>query len=167
MKHFTLLIALLPLLSFGQVTIQNNVLSTAGTSQTNGVIVLDYNLGEVFTTTISNGSRTLTQGFEQSYRYKVYVGQENVEANVSITDIELGTINIYPNPTMDVVFLEMNTDKGYIVDMTDMTGRKINSYELYGMKNQIDLRPYENGTYYLQIQMNQGRSVRLPIVKAN
>ena len=51
--------------SFGQ-SIERSVIASSGETITNGTITLDATIGELVTTTISDGTTTLTQGFQQA-----------------------------------------------------------------------------------------------------
>ena len=50
---------------FNAQTIERQVIGSAGTTLTNGTISLDFTVGELAVSTITNGTTTLTQGFHQ------------------------------------------------------------------------------------------------------
>ncbi len=52
------------IMSYGQ-SIERQVIGSAGTTLTNGVASMDFTVGELAVTTITNGTTTLTQGFHQ------------------------------------------------------------------------------------------------------
>ncbi|WP_299216152.1 hemagglutinin protein [uncultured Aquimarina sp.] len=47
-------------------SIERQVISSGGNTITNGGVTLDYTIGELAVTTITNGTTTLTQGFQQA-----------------------------------------------------------------------------------------------------
>lgn len=170
MKTLLLLLTFIPLAVFGQVTIQNNLLSTSGGSQSNGNVVLDFSFGEVFTATFENSTNILTQGFEQPRgKRQIFGGMDTVKYQTSayIAEEDFGSFKVYPNPTLDFITLETSQQEDLHVELIDMTGRIIDYYDLNGIKSKMDLRSYENGTYYLLIRTKQGNQARIPIVKTN
>jgi hypothetical protein len=50
---------------FNAQTIERQVIGSAGTTLTNGTVSLDFTVGELVVSTISDGTTTLTQGFHQ------------------------------------------------------------------------------------------------------
>ncbi|MEL6945117.1 MAG: T9SS type A sorting domain-containing protein, partial [Bacteroidota bacterium] len=75
-------------------------------------------------------------------------------SNTSI-DYEVG---LYPNPTSGEVFFEISQDKvrAYSVSLYDITGRLIRNLareELNHSKRVFDLSAYDNGMYFLRVQV--------------
>jgi len=63
-KIFTIVTIFCLYLSNGQ-SIEREVVASGGNTISNGTITLDFTIGELVTTTITDGTTTLTQGFQQ------------------------------------------------------------------------------------------------------
>src|SRR3989338_1515635 len=140
-----------PMLSFGQLTIQNNLLATAGELQSNGTIQVEYSLGEVFTASIDDGTYLLTQGFNQPPRKRKISPSADVDAFISLDEVGEEAFKIYPNPTFDFLTIQAINFENVRIELIDMSGRMVHNYLLNQAVNKIDLRPFEDGTYQLII----------------
>ena len=166
MKKILILLALLPLTVYSQVEIQNNVLATAGNSQSNANIQLEYTLGEVFTQRFLNGTRIITQGFHQPIKLSfVEINPDNPLTGIQTYDIN--SLKIYPNPTYNSITVDLGVMINCKATLYDMAGRLITTMELYEIKNTINLTPYESGTYQLVLSSDQIDFARIPVIKAN
>ena len=71
-------------------------------------------------------------------------------------------VNVFPNPTMDEISIELNLLKTENVKMNliNTSGQIMKSLELKQVrgayKTSINLASYANGMYYLQIVTNEG-----------
>jgi len=83
--------------AFGQ-SIERSVLGTSGGSFTNNTISLNSTVGEASISTLSAGDRLLTQGFQQG---------DTLKTAISVKGERLGTLKIYPNPTIDHLNIEV------------------------------------------------------------
>jgi hypothetical protein len=64
-------------LCFSQAqTIERQVLGSAGTTLSNGTVSLDFTLGELAVTTITNGTTTLNQGFHQTRKVFISIATQ-------------------------------------------------------------------------------------------
>ncbi len=88
------------------------VISTQGDSYDNGTNTIDFTIGEPVIETVSDGSNDVTQGFHQT--------------NLTITNIEdldvNFSVNIYPNPTSDVINLTIEKYEKITFQIFDMGG---------------------------------------------
>ena len=155
MKKLLLLLIASPILSFGQIDIQNNLLSTSGSSFTNASVQVDFSFGEVFTAFVDDGTTLVTQGFEQS----------KAGEDLGVDEDVFGSFSVYPNPTSDFITLEAQIDQNFSVELIDMAGRLVHVYKLNGIVNKIDLRIYEAGTYQIIIKSEDGIISRIPVIK--
>ncbi len=77
-----------------------------------------------------------------------------VTMQVTGTGIDNTTDNhfsIYPNPAQDVLMIDNNTSEMYKINIFDLDGRLVNvPYSTYG-QSRIDLTPFNNGIYHLQL----------------
>lgn len=125
-KIFTLILSLALVQAFGQTpAIVMQVVASAGGTQTNGTITIDWTLGEPVIGDATGGSILLTQGFQQGNLLGTDIPDEPEDINTSF--------KMFPNPATDNVrFVVDNKEaKGdFLVDVFDITGRKVLSQKL-------------------------------------
>lgn len=125
--------------SYGQ-----EVIGSSGTVGTNGTETIQYTVGEVVTSTISNGTNTSTQGFHQTQLEVTGVEDVAVEYD----------INVYPNPTTSFLQVDISDlSEDLNMQLYDAAG-KIVSQQAYlqGQSSEtIDFTVLERGTYYLRV----------------
>ena len=130
----------------GSATAQTVVSANGGTATAAGVEV-SWTIGEPITETVTDGTTTLTQGFQQS---KLTVTAIN---DIQITGVE---IKVYPNPTSDYVtvhFSKMMEKPTYL--LFDLSGRLIEQKKIESTDAKIDMTGYAGGSYILKL--NNGR----------
>ncbi|WP_312089761.1 M28 family peptidase [Chryseobacterium sp.] len=80
-----------------------------------------------------------------------------------ISENNLESIKVYPNPAKDILHLELPEKiKKFSVEINDMTGKLISSYE--NEKN-INISKLVNGVYLCTVNSEEGKAVRKFIVK--
>ena len=104
----------------------------------------DFTLGEIAIETNFSEDFMLTQGFHQPS-----IGI------ISLKDDPYSKISIYPNPTVDILNLELNNfqDKSVIVKVIDLSGKQIYSEVVLTNidKHQINTGFLSLGSYLLEI----------------
>ena len=134
-------------------SISPQVIASAGNYATNGGYSVSWTLGEPVIATATNGSTTLTQGFQQP-TYNV----------LSITNgkIEGFEVNVYPNPATDFVVIDWKTDENNLLYITlyDVTGKMISekSYSASQDKVSINLSQLASAQYLLEVR-NKNNSI--------
>jgi hypothetical protein len=88
---------------------------------------------------------------------------ENTMYTVGTNDMETIQVEVFPNPTSDVVYLNSSSEIIKQVEVVDVTGRSILSQAYDG--NSINLSKFPTGTYFLKITNNEGKSTIKQIVK--
>ena len=120
------------------------IVSSAGETFQGNSMQIGWTLGEVAIATIQNSSQQLTQGFHQP--------------NYMITSVielpaEIGQIHIFPNPTSDIIKMELNFDqiREVKIQLIDLNGRLIWTREQIGSQiEQVkDLTNLSDGNYFL------------------
>jgi len=141
MKHY--LFILLMLLYSTSLQAQE-VVSTAGSYGETTSGSLSWTIGEPVIETITDGTNTLTQGFQQS---KLTVTAIN---DLKVSGIEL---SVYPNPTNSFLSIEVKTDKqkDLLLSLFDLNGRLILQKKMAGNKQTIKMQNYKPGTYILKV----------------
>jgi hypothetical protein len=144
--------------SFAQST-SPQVISTSGNSFNIGSSQLDWTLGEPVTATLNAGSNLLTQGFHQP--------------NLTVTSInqpQTGyTVNIFPNPSTDVINIEFKDRKGNLtVQLSSVDGKILESKKVDNLITlQLTMAQYKAGTYLLSIMDDQSKVRTYRVVKTN
>ena len=118
----------------------------------------NYSIGEMtLVSTESGGNIVVTQGLLQPTENKA----PDAVNNIIITQ---GQLNIYPNPSSAIVYLQPQFDKGEELQMTllDLIGKVIRktTYQLENgnEKQQIDISSLANGSYLLNINYGEARN---------
>lgn len=79
------------------------------------------------------------------------VGTPNINSNMS------NAIAVYPNPSNESVFIKTEEQlSNSIVELLDMTGKKISTYSLNELETKIDVSACEAGIYILCIRDTEG-----------
>lgn len=139
---------LLGVLLFGcglsNVHAQANLTATGGDA--NGTGSLSYSIGQVFYKTNSGNEGTVAQGVQQAYEISTAVGIEEFD------EITLD-FNIYPNPTIDFLTLDVKDFPIEELDYTlyDFNGRILENKNLNQNKTIIDMINYPPATYFLKV----------------
>lgn len=119
------------------------VISPSGNAYNNGGINLYWTIGETITTTQDDGNNIITQGFHQP--------------QVTISTVKESThtvFTVYPNPTTNYFTIEANNKVNSSAFLTDLNGKKIQSFLLNELKTQINIEEYPTGVYLLTIKEN-------------
>jgi hypothetical protein len=167
MKKILLLTLTLLELGFlsAQITIQNEVLSSAGTTFSFGSYEIDFTLGEVFTTTLSTSNGTVyTQGFQQPMRKKIAVLEPVL---VSLEEEVSESFSVYPNPFRGDLTIEIPESSSVTFQLFDNSGRLILVDQLSQVVNTIDLSILAVGNYQLVLQTNEALLGRISIIKSH
>ena len=83
--------------------------------------------------------------------------------NVSTEKFNKLTVNVYPNPTTDIVTIE--TDENlFNYSVYDINGREIQT-GIFSSTNQINLQSASKGVYFLKVSTTQGSSATVKVVK--
>lgn len=144
MKSFFLLAAFIIATESGNAqTVAPDVISTSGTSFSNGAGQLDWTLGEPVISNFSVGSNVLTQGFHQP----------NLVIT-SVNDPQLNfSLNIFPNPAIDILHLKFDELKEQvIVELYSSEGKLIQLQKVNSSEMEIDMSKLSPGTYLLSVK---------------
>ena len=123
-------------------------------------------------TDISNGfpDTSYVAAIEFDLSNNVYVGTTTGVYKLNIlntalpktTSMEL--LNIYPNPFSDQFSIDGLAGENTTINIYNLTGRKIYSAYVVGSSTTIDLSPFNNGIYLLQL-INSEKTVLKKIIK--
>lgn len=106
---------------------------------------LSYSVGQVVYTTTSGTNGSVAQGVQQAFEIS------SVTAIDEAADINL-SISAYPNPTMDVLSLNLGTYKGEVVyQLYDTNGKLLESKKVAGTQVEIGMNTYVPALYILKL----------------
>ena len=137
-------------------TAQKVVSANGGTATAAGTQV-SWTIGEPITATVSDGTTTLTQGFQQS---KLTVTAIN---DIQVAGVE---IKVYPNPTSDFVtihFSKVMEKPTYL--LFDLSGRLIQQKKIESTDAKVDMTQFAGGSYILKVNSGQQPLQTFKIVK--
>lgn len=120
------------------------VIGAAGTTSSNGTHSLEWTVGESITSTESNGTNTVTQGFHQTMLTVSSIEEESATFNISA----------FPNPTNAILNINItNCDEELNVQLYDVAGKLVESIKhVAGQQTSlINFEKLERGTYYIKV----------------
>ena len=85
--------------------------------------------------------------------------------NFMIQNTPPNTVRLYPNPTNDLLTIEVNTDQTIACSVIDLTGRRLLNYANISSGQTIDVSQISTGIYLLRIEMADGQVVTQRFVK--
>ena len=98
----------------------------------------------------------------------IFIVQDTVftaELTLHITEIEIdkGVIKIYPNPTNGKLTVEnpnFSDNQHSVIELSDLTGKRIATYKTVGIKTEIDISHLPIGMYMLKIGNNNAKVIK-------
>lgn len=148
---------------------QQNLNVCGHTASING-FTFEYSIGEMTCIrTARNANLLVTQGILQPNRPGVNGSTAEGEPQTATgnTGIALSeSMNVYPNPTRDVLYVESNApvDAEIAYQLFDAQGRTIinKSYlqKAGPYRFSLDLQPFAAGSYFLLVQKPNGNGIR-------
>ncbi len=125
-------------------SIERSVIGSSGGSFSNSNLNVQWTIGETVVSTLSAGSILLTQGFHQ------YNSNSS-----SIVSILHSNIEVYPNPTENLLHFKMNNSIEMAeITMTDINGKTVKT-ELWNTMDShtIDISNLAPGVYHANIKI--------------
>ena len=161
----TIIICTLSATLSAQLNLQNEVLSTAGNTFISGSYVVDFTLGEVFTSTLNDGGTFVyTQGFQQPSRKKFGILDPIL---VSLDEQVEPGFSVFPNPFRKELSIEFPHSGSVFIQIYDNTGRSVYNDQLSDVLNTIDLSILAVGNYQLVLQTNEALLGRISVIKSH
>ncbi len=150
-KKLKLLIALLLGLALTNVRAQEATTASGGDAAGIGGSV-SYSVGQVAYTTSDGANGSVAAGAQQPYEISLVTGVQ--EANgISLT------FSLYPNPTNDIIKLELKNDtaENLTYQLFDVNGKLLESKKIENTETTISMNNYISSTYFLKvIDKNKG-----------
>ena len=134
-------------------------IAVSGTTATGSGGNSSYTVGQVFYSTSTAGTGSVSQGVQQSVVVSTL-------SNPELTTLNLKAVT-YPNPSTDYVVLSLSdaslTDLSYL--LYDLQGRLVTQNKVLQADTRIDLQVLGAGTYVLQVQQNNKQLKSFKIIK--
>ena len=124
-------------------SISPSLIANAGSISYSGDVKVDWAVGELAVQSHA-GSNNLTEGFFQGFNLTTSVF--NIEEEINI--------ELYPNPTQDLLNIESDEEKIVKIDIYNLLGERVRS--LTNIGNTIDIELLNSGTYFLYCHFNNG-----------
>lgn len=154
MKKDILLIILL--FSASLISAQE-VVSSAGETQSVAGYEVSWTIGETVVETGSDGANTITQGFHQTKLIVTALDELGLTGN---------QIKVFPNPTQDYVVVQL---KEFIenssVFLFDFNGKMLKEERITSTSTKLNLGSYASGTYILRLRKESELLQTFKIVK--
>ncbi len=105
---------------------------------------LNYTVGQIATSSaVGQGQASIYEGVQQTYTV------EELRVRTPEKDIQ---ISVYPNPTMDGVFVEISDSEiGFCYELLSSNGSILKSGILNDTKQKIEMNAYPVATYVLRV----------------
>ncbi len=127
---------------FAQTT-ATELLATSSGYSSDATASLSWTVGEPLIETGSSVNNFLTQGFQQPHSLVI----SSID---NITNETRATIAAYPNPGTSTVYISSSGNEPLMLDVMDLTGRKLFSMNLIGKNdNEVNMADYAAGKYFL------------------
>ena len=141
-------------------SIERSVFASSGNFSSTSSMSISSTLGEVFVTTLSSSSSTLTQGFQQP----------TSSGGVGVEEIDIVNFSVYPNPFQDIINIKSSIKGNYTISIVDVLGRNLNA-DLSPINSSgkldmiINLEHYQSGLYFLKIYNDDNHMKTIKIQK--
>lgn len=157
------LLTLAAMALFGAIkaqTVMPEVLSSSGGSGQTAQVSLAWTIGEPVTATVSNGTSTLTQGFQQP---TLLIATAQNEQN------DLLSLLVYPNPTADFVTLKLDQSNQtpYNYSVFDNAGKLVNQGKASAANPNISFQGLASGQYTICVLNSNLKQQSISIIKQN
>ena len=167
MKKLLLPSLYLLLLTICSSAVAQSVVASAGGSNANGTMVLEWTVGEMMVETIADNRRGMyTQGFHQPLMI--------IKTRPAFPVIELLPDNLFvvaPNPTVSefTVRIDSKYESKVQLQLTDALGRMLQLVPPSKNRSfRFNLRNQPSGTYILLIRNEHGKVIKhFSVIKAN
>ena len=150
-KSFGLATLLTFAFSLSTATAQESVNATGGDASGSGGTVA-YSLGQVFYTTNTGTSGTVSQGVQQGYVIST-VGMKETELTISLS--------VFPNPTTDHLTLQIHdyNNEKLTYQLFDMQGKLVSSEVIISNQTHVNMSNFPVASYFM-IVMQKNRKIK-------
>ena len=138
------------ILLLGLQASSQEVIASQGKSFTTASSSIDYTIGEVVIATYSSASIVVTQGFHQTNLN--VLGLEDFNNDYSM--------KVFPNPTSDVLKLDIVNFQNLKFSLYDIEGREILEHLITDKLTDISMEQLGKGVYILSILSDTNQKIK-------
>ncbi|TNE36474.1 T9SS type A sorting domain-containing protein, partial [bacterium] len=128
-----------------------------------------FSIDDVFVLDPKNGLSLLTLAVDS--KNNVWIGTDKGlikfnEAKTTVSTFEENNIKLYPNPTNDILYIDLSDKHVFSFSITDITG-KILKQDFHNFKNQItiDTKSLTTGIYFINLKLSDNQTIQSKFVK--
>ena len=137
--------------------LNTSVISTGGETFTASNYYLDFVIGEIVTESYTEQGVLLTQGFLQGVEDELAINEQTISAD---------DIDVYPNPSNDMVYIRCNVmDKPIRIEINDLQGCMVHSFQFNNNPAAVSLKQLNPGFYVLRLIFPDHNFVSKKIIK--
>ncbi len=114
-------------------------------SSTTGLVIVP-NTGSIDVSTSTIGNYVVTYESAANDYYKTTQNIEITDNVLGINDVDIISIQFYPNPTNGIITLKNNGEIGR-VNIYSMIGQQVKSFNIEHDESQLDISTLQSGTY--------------------
>jgi hypothetical protein len=153
MKYYIFLIfVFISFINSRSQSISPTVVNSSGTTYKANGIQLDWSLGELAITTISNQGQSISQGFLQTGL--VFVSSDE-PSEISV--------QVFPNPVTDYLTILVEENEVEELSILDQTGKILSTQKFLPV---VSFQNLADGTYYVNLKNKEFKTLKtLKIIK--
>ena len=134
-----------------------SVISIGGETFTVSGYSLDFVISELVTESYTEQGLILTQGFLQGVEDELAINEQTISAD---------DIDVYPNPSNDMVYIRCNAkDKPIRIEIDDLQGCMVHSIQFNNNPAAVSLKQLNPGFYVLRLIFPDHNFVSKKIIK--
>lgn len=88
----------------------------------------------------------------------------NLGPGVGITNDLVEKISLFPNPTFNLVNIQLNSEGSHLFEITSINGQLIYRERMEGSSHQLDISSFEKGAYFITVR-SKNRIITKKIIK--
>ena len=121
---------------------------------------VSYSVGQVFYTTASGTSASVSEGVQQPFEISVFTGVKDIKA------IDL-YYAVYPNPTRGKLTLKIDNfePNAFTYQLNDVNGKLLRSEKLTEKETAIDMSELKSAAYFLKVTNSKKEVKTFKIIK--
>jgi hypothetical protein len=118
-----------------------------------------YSVGQVFYTTNTEATGSVSQGMQQAFEIISLSNQSPTKSDI--------VVNVFPNPTSDQIILSLsNMDRASFSYMLfDLNGKAISNAVLLNSSTPVAMQSLSKGIYILKVNQNNSEFKTFKIIK--
>jgi hypothetical protein len=129
-------------------TISPQVVTTTGATMANGITTINFTVGEITVSTLSDGNNTIGQGFTSSSTHTTIT-------TVVSPDSDLLNVSVYPNPVTEIIFVDVRGEslENFRLVVHSIDGALLLQDNFIAKDNHIGIntQKWAKGTYVLSL----------------